>query len=554
MGVLQQLKMRMEDKKNNRWLLFLCFISFSSIIILILSGDKQPNDINRFLRYIVLPPIIFFLSTLLSTIFIQKIKLLAKTISIKAILSIFLIFIISFFSLIKHQKYQSYNYEFYDLGLYLAKISQLANHDVFNGVFFLISSGHFQPYLFLFSFISKITGSYFFVLLCQTFLIFSAVVPLFMLAKKKIKSEVVALIISLSYLVFPALLFSDVLGFHPDHLVLISLLWAFYFSYERRYLCAFYSILPILLAGELLYPTAMAFGLYLWLEHKKLSLFLAINLIFSFAFLSILFIKNQQIDTHVYSQIIQVNDEGNNIFSSYLWMFNSSLNEVLSTLITGPRYIFILFLVMPFIYLYYKNWFILLVAVPDLTKTLLSNETFHHSIEGHYSYAIIAVFFVGFVINISRQKLIYAEKIAAMSFITVFCLGIVHSPLPYSLDFFTNFSSGTFNYKQYQKNLGYDEIIMINKATNDYGCKSISVSNTSFSSLFLVDKTVEVFPGARWMQCAVVVKKSDFVNPSPGKDKLEKKDLVNFYIQKDKLFQNYKLHLETDRYKLFLKK
>ena len=125
----------------------------------------------------------------------------------------------------KLSKLYWHHYEFFDAGLYFHKIWRISVVSMQDAVGIALLEGHFQPILLLFNLLTF--GGYApevaFVL--ETLSFASCAIAVFKLAEFHFKQPLIKFFISLSFLLNPLLHFNDVLGYHPDHLILPSLLW-----------------------------------------------------------------------------------------------------------------------------------------------------------------------------------------------------------------------------------------------------------------------------------------------------------------------------------------
>jgi len=526
------------------------FSLFTFSLLYILLGTGEPNSSNRILRFLILPLLI----VITSLVFCRKLSIsiirIERKFGAHYLLGFLIVTHVLILFTLKFLKLSNNNYEYYDAGLYLSKISFLKDISTSDQFTYLLTNGHFQPLLIFMSGLLNISGAYSSVFLFQTMMISLGAIPVYLLARNKLRSEANALIIASTFLFYPALQFADILGFHPDHLQLVGLLWAFYFAEQKKFIYSSLSLMLFLFAGELLFPTALAFSVYIAIRFKSNLFAASISLIFISVFIVILYLKSNFNQFTLNSEVTTQYT----IASSYFWIFNNSSIEMIETLISGHRYVFILFLFLPFISIKLICWPVAIVMLPDLCKTLLSDDIFHHSIEGHYSYAITAVIFVTFICSLNQLDRSNRIYVSAASLIISIGLGVVHSPMPYSIDFYTNFSGATFNYRQYVSSRKSAQLESIKSELSQNGQNNLAVSNGSFSTIFLDENPINIFPGTSWKDSSsVLIYKGDLTKLAMGKGTISKDDLLEFEEQIKSLKSNFKLSIENKDFKLWKK-
>ncbi|MBI4014668.1 MAG: DUF2079 domain-containing protein [Candidatus Aenigmarchaeota archaeon] len=105
-------------------------------------------------------------------------------------------------------------------------------------------------------------------LLFQSFALATAALPLYLMAKEKLGKSP-ALVVSLSFLLYPALQFLNLDNFHPVSLGVPIFLWAFYFLEKRRYAMLFYCAFLALITREEYALTVFALGVYTAWRHDR---------------------------------------------------------------------------------------------------------------------------------------------------------------------------------------------------------------------------------------------------------------------------------------------
>jgi uncharacterized membrane protein len=108
-------------------------------------------------------------------------------------------------------------------------------------------------------------------LLAQTLALALGALPLYALARKRLHSELWALLLALAYLLYPVLQWSGTFEFHPDTFATPLLLAAFWFLDERRWKPYFLCLALALLTKETVGLTVLAVGLYALRTDKRIG-------------------------------------------------------------------------------------------------------------------------------------------------------------------------------------------------------------------------------------------------------------------------------------------
>lgn len=222
-------------------------------------------------------------------------------------------------------------------------------------------------------------------------------IPLYLIAKDKLKNKITPLVIAFAYLLYPALHYLNLENFHPDSFAVPILLFCFYFLTKRNYSLYTFFVFLALITKEDITITILTLGLYatIFCNRKMgiatilvsiLSLFLTFQLLYYFngigyfhtkygAFKDIESIaKNPKIFTDVL--ITPVNEK-------YLY-------EILS----------------PVAFLSILSPITLAIGIPAILMNLITGWPYAHSIQYHYTKAIIPFIFISLIYG-----LLYLERL-----------------------------------------------------------------------------------------------------------------------------------------------
>jgi len=250
-------------------------------------------------------------------------------------------------------------------------------------------------------------------LLLQTLAIGLGAIPLYLIAKNKLKSKYLPLIIIFSYFLFPALHYLNLENFHSDSFVLLFLPSAFYFATKKNYPYFFiFALLTLITKEEMAIPVFLL-GIYVILKHNK-KWGIATSLT-SVAYLAIMVCL---ILPYFSGAVILQNKE----IAKTLGEFSKPPTELADYISENPekitsrffnernaRYIFDLFAPVSFISILSPST--LAIGGGSLFLNTFSSWSYAHSIKYHYTAAIIPFTFISLIFAISkfrkRKKIFY---------------------------------------------------------------------------------------------------------------------------------------------------
>jgi uncharacterized membrane protein len=404
----------------------------------------------------------------------------------------------------KAAKSVSLNYELFDAGLYVNKLFRMSRASPSDMWALALVEGHFQPISALFAMAYGIGNSPLVPYGLETLVLASGAVPVFLLAQKIWGPGIGPVALALAYLISPLVQFNDILGFHPDHIVLPALLWAFYFAETERFGRSTLALLVLCLASEPWIPLAAAFGVFLLFQHKKYILGSVTFAGFAAFFFFVLFVVLPKYGALNAGHELLTNS------SPYATVLTGDPLQIASVLASPRKLFFVFFLFFPFLFLPLRAWPVLVVALPDLAKTLLSSEMLHFSVEGHYTLGLVAVMFVGYIYGLkevaSRLGECILEKLPILTLVLTLGLSVAHSPLPTSFNFWSNWSGGAFNYQNYLSDGRTQSLCQVERLVGDDVNSKVEVTNGAFTPELGKRKSmVHLFPGPNWKDADYIV-------------------------------------------------
>ena len=241
------------------------------------------------------------------------------------------------------------------------------------------------------------------ILLLQTVILSFGAVFVYLLAQKILKNKNVSLGFAISYLLYPALGYTNLYDFHAVTFSTTLLLATYYFAREKKYIWFFlFAILSGLCKEEVWFIIAL-FGLYFFFVQKKRILGIV-------TFLGFLFL------TYYIISILIPQARGNSHFAlSYLSDFGDSPLAIIKTLLFSPQKViavvlepsrlnYLQQLLMPLGFISLFAPFLFIFAAPDLLINLLSNNNNLHQIYYQYTASITPFIFIAGIYGAAYLK------------------------------------------------------------------------------------------------------------------------------------------------------
>ncbi|MBI4683836.1 MAG: DUF2079 domain-containing protein [Nitrospirae bacterium] len=357
-----------------------------------------------------------------------------------------------FFSAVLILRYTSFHTSVYELGGYDNKIWRISEELSLGKSLIVAATGHFQPILILHGLLYKINNSPVVILIVQVLTVVSGVIPLYLLAKDILKESVWTLMIILLYLLYPPVEFNSIADFHPDHFYIPLSLWAFYFAVRKNYLISVLMIGLGALSKEPLLLGASFWGLYLIFNAKRYWLGSFSFIVFILIFFVVVLYIQPHLDPGLKKHNINILQTES---FSYMTDAVNYPNAIFSGIFKGlmRKLLFLFFILTPFLFLPLLGCKEFLPAIPLLAIPFLSSNPAHSNIESQYTAGIIAPVFVAFLVVLEKIKNKSGTRYAAaiLSFVTVMVVTfhIAKSPSPFSINFWSQQWSDTWNYSNY---------------------------------------------------------------------------------------------------------
>ena len=258
------------------------FITDYSFIPLIL---RLP--VNR-ISNIIWPTILFMFLLLLrwaidkkgfpESALIRKIKKIGN-LSDKMLLSFGVIAVFIIFTALGVARHLSLSSGTWDLGVFDQAIWNTAQGDILfssikNNINLL--GDHFEPILLFIAPLYKFWPSAYVLVILQSLLLASAIIPLYLIARYRLKERLVIFAFVISYILSRPLRGVGLSDFHPECFILPLLFWAYYFLITRKNALLFLALIFLLLCKEDTAFLISGLSIFVFFFQKRIKLGLSL--------------------------------------------------------------------------------------------------------------------------------------------------------------------------------------------------------------------------------------------------------------------------------------
>jgi len=225
--------------------------------------------------------------------------------------------------------------------------------------------------------------------------------PVYLLARRVLRSRWLALIPTFAYLLYPALGWLNLENFHPDSLEVPLALFALYFMTCRRWRRYLVMVVLLVLVKEDLWLFLVPLGIYVALRHN-LKVGLATIVIsvgwFLIAFLVIQPALSGAPPGSLDAWRIPYGGVGGLVRKTFTAPW-----EVIANMLTAEKVMYIFQLLTPLLFLPLLDWRSL-IAVPVLLFNLISTFWYQSNIQYHYTSLLIPVLVVAAIFGLERFR------------------------------------------------------------------------------------------------------------------------------------------------------
>lgn len=337
------------------------------------------------------------------------------------LLWLFILIYIFYFGLISIMKFYSFGYYDFDLAVHDLSIWNILHGSIFNSILGISFLGnHVHIILFLIIPIYAVFSHPLTLLFLQTIALGLAALPLFKLSEH-ILDKNWALIISIIYLFYPALGYTNLYEFHPTVFATPLLMLTFYY-YEQKSFLKFiiFAVLSMLCQENIPLAVIMFGALAIFNRRPKkwiITPILTGGLYFLIALLAMsYFNKNTVQFITIYRHL------GNTPLKIIINILNHP-SLLLKTLIRTQVFIYILQVFLPLVFIPLLSPLRLIPALPFFLQHMLSNRLSDLTIFYHYTAEIIPFIFISFIYAI--KSLLNRRWVRHLIFLKISLLSMV---------------------------------------------------------------------------------------------------------------------------------
>lgn len=353
------------------------------------------------------------------------------------------------FSVLPLLRYYTLHSGFFDFGVYDTKLWEISVSP-WKGKFINAATGHFQPVLVIYSFLYNLNIPPAALQVLQAASVTSAVIPLYLIARGRLKTPLFTVGVVLLFFLFPSTQFNSAIDFHPDHLYIPLIFWALYFIETGREKAAIFFILPVFLLKEPLMLGVAFLGLYLFFGKKKLIAGAFLFIFSTGVFLYVTFVVVPGVSGWSAGTDVVRNSPYFSHLTDGKWLY------FFKEIIRVGKLRFPVMILLPFLFLPLTRPLHFLPALPAIVIALLSSSINHQSVSSHYTASIIPPAFLAFIYSVRGIEERFGKQVVFGLFswilILTLSLNIAHSPSPASVGFWErDWSNGYWHNSMYSE-------------------------------------------------------------------------------------------------------
>lgn len=253
--------------------------------------------------------------------------------------------------------------------------------------------------------------------------------PVFLIVRDVLRDERLAVLLSVAFLLQPALGWTNYEQFHPDVFAVPLLLFAFWFMLRRRWVGFSVFVGLAMLVKEDVPLLTFMLGLYVAVRYsRKVGLITSAVSVIYFVFAVYVVLRHFNGVGTLNAWRIPFGGPGGLIHTA----FTDPLE--LGRYLVGegrPRYLWQLMAPLALIPLLAPE--VLLISILPMASNLLSTFQYQHSIRYHYGTLILPTLILAAAVGISRFRIERIRAVLSIAILTAACLGAYASgPLPLS--------------------------------------------------------------------------------------------------------------------------
>lgn len=394
-----------KEKNISRYCFICNLLAFTTIALL-----KENNVLTYFVFFVIVAICLYCFENKVHPEFTHKVrKKKDRTVTI-AVVSLTVFFTISIFSALRYYTYSAPNYDFgiFCNMFYNMKESGQAVTTCERDTLLSHFAVHISPIFYLLLPFYLLSPSPVTLAVMQPAVIFSAVIPFYLLAKKLKISDNAVLFFTLSFVLYAPLSTGCFYDLHENCFLVPLLMWVFYFFESEKTIPMFISVLLVLLVKEDAFIYIVFFALYIFINRKKYlkgSILIVLALSY-FIFASFLLTKY---GTGIMSSRYDNLSNGEGLLESVKTILLNpgyAIKQVLETKDeTADKILYLIELFCPLAFIPFmtKDLTAYTLILP-LFINLLTKYPHQYDISFQYTFGIAAFLFYLSLLNISKMK------------------------------------------------------------------------------------------------------------------------------------------------------
>ncbi len=323
---------------------------------------------------------------------------------------------ITFFSVVSFLKYRAFSYNDFDLAIHAQTLWNIWHSSIYSSILGIDFLGnHSHLIIFLLAPVYKLFPHPFTLLFLQSCALGVAAYPVFLLARTFFSSRL-AVVISLLYLLYPALGYVNLFEFHPTVFATLFLSFSLLYFIQNKFIKFLIFTVLSLLCQENIALVFIMLGIYALILRRSYKWVLIPLLtggayfIFCAAFLMPHFNKNTVQFLSIYGHLGKT-------FPEIIINIITHPVGVLRIIFGGNKLIYLMKLFAPLIFLPFIHPLSLILVLPFLMQHLLSLRGTETTIYYHYAAEMIPFIFLSFILALNF--LFKQEKIKKYKFIII---------------------------------------------------------------------------------------------------------------------------------------
>ena len=332
---------------------------------------------------------------------------------LKIILWIIILIYIIVFGTMASLRHYNFQTQTWDMGIFTQIMWNIVHgNGMANSLEFVSNhfAVHMSPFLFLLAPGFALFPSAYYLLLLQTVALALGAWPLYLLAKRILQNQNLALTITAAYLLYPALHWVNWFDFHPIAFLVPFFLTAFYFYEAGKFgwMWAFLALSASTQEDAIL--VVAFFGIYLIFK-KEWKIGIAVILLSIFYFL----VSTQLIMPRFGGGLLRL-DRYAQLGGSFSEIFKNVFLEpslFIKTIFMWPKLTYLFWLFLPVAFLPFLAWREMILLIPGLAQNLLTLYPNQFSGTFQYDSALIAGIFIATVYGLKKANDLFVFLAAA---------------------------------------------------------------------------------------------------------------------------------------------